>query len=244
MKQCAYCGRQNADEAPRCAECGSDEFTNLSAPAQKVNPKTMVVLVGIALLVGASVAVVSFVTAWLETRGAPGFTVQQIITRFDLARIQSALEAYQQASNAPAPSLATLKGFTNLSNRTSGELLDGWERPYHYESNEAGAIVFSYGRDGEPMGVGLDYDLTTRDPRAKESLPTFRQFLYDLRTGKMQGVSILSGLVAFFLTLFSARKLTFSIRSILLFAFKIGIVIIGATSVAVILSALHVPTGH
>ena len=26
MKKCAYCGRENSDDAVRCSECGTDEF--------------------------------------------------------------------------------------------------------------------------------------------------------------------------------------------------------------------------
>jgi hypothetical protein len=28
MKLCAYCGRENQEDAARCSECGSDEFKN------------------------------------------------------------------------------------------------------------------------------------------------------------------------------------------------------------------------
>ena len=243
MRQCGYCGRENPDDAARCTECGSNEFNDLAVP-KKPDLKALVLLLSIALCIGAIVSVVSFVAAWLETRTAPGFSPQQFITASDLRRIQSALEAYQRASNAPAPSLAALSAFTDLSYRTDGELLDGWQRPFQYESNKTDVILLSYGRDGKRMGIGLDYDLTTRDPRPKASLPTFRQFLRELPTGKMQAVSLLSGMAAFFLALFSARKLTFSLGSLLSFAFKVGVVIIGATTVAFILSVLHVPTGH
>ena len=204
----------------------------------------MVFRLGIGLCTGAMVSIVSFIAAWLETRSAPGFSPQQFVTGRDLRRIQSALEGYQHASNAPAPSLAALNDFTNLHLRSDTELLDAWRRPFHYESNETGVSVLSYGRDGKRMGVGLDCDLTTGDPRPKASLPTLRQFLHDLPTSGMQGVSLLSGVAAFFLAISTARNAAFSLSGLLSFTFKIAIVILGATTIAFLLSMLHIPTGH
>ncbi len=183
-------------------------------------------------------SVVSFVAAWVETGAAPGLSPQQLRTATDLYYIRSALKEYQRVSNAPAPSLAALTAFY------PPELLDGWERPFQYESNEAGVVLLSYGRDGKRLGIGLDCDLTTRDPRPKASFPTFQQFLRDLPSGKMKAVSLLSGGTAFFLSLISARNLTFSVKGLLSFAFKISVIIAGATTVAFILCVLHVPTGH
>ncbi len=40
MKKCAYCGRENSDEATQCRECGSFEFVVRStAPAEPVEPE-------------------------------------------------------------------------------------------------------------------------------------------------------------------------------------------------------------
>ena len=33
MKNCAYCGRENSDEATHCAECGSAFTASLTVPA-------------------------------------------------------------------------------------------------------------------------------------------------------------------------------------------------------------------
>jgi len=41
MKTCAYCGRENEDEAVHCAECGTDEFKTAlltNAPVQALSP--------------------------------------------------------------------------------------------------------------------------------------------------------------------------------------------------------------
>jgi hypothetical protein len=243
MRQCRYCGRENPRDAACCTECGSTEFKDLTAP-EKPDLKDKVLHLSVAFCIGTIVSVVSFVAAWRETRTAPGFSPEQLRTALHLRHMQLALEAYQRVSNAPAPSLPALSAFANLSNWTDGELLDGWQRPFQYESNKAGVILLSYGRDGKRTGIGLDCDLTTRDRHPKASAPTFQQFLLDLPTGKMQTVSLLSGVTAFFLVFFSARKVTFSLRSLLSFAFKISVVVIGATAVAFILSVLHVPTGH
>ena len=43
VKRCAYCGKENIDEAVRCCECGTDAFKSAEdpvaqAPAQKADP--------------------------------------------------------------------------------------------------------------------------------------------------------------------------------------------------------------
>lgn len=35
MKSCAYCGRENLDDAPHCCECGTDEFVAVIQPIKK-----------------------------------------------------------------------------------------------------------------------------------------------------------------------------------------------------------------
>ena len=35
MKSCAYCGRENLDSAPRCSECGTDEFAAAIPPKKE-----------------------------------------------------------------------------------------------------------------------------------------------------------------------------------------------------------------
>lgn len=39
MKSCAYCGRENPDEAKHCRECGTAEFTVPSSPSVPAEPK-------------------------------------------------------------------------------------------------------------------------------------------------------------------------------------------------------------
>jgi hypothetical protein len=42
MKNCAYCGKENDDDAVRCRECGTDEFKQSASaekPAESVTPE-------------------------------------------------------------------------------------------------------------------------------------------------------------------------------------------------------------
>lgn len=40
MKECAYCGRENSDEATRCRECGTDEFKVVASAHPQAEPVT------------------------------------------------------------------------------------------------------------------------------------------------------------------------------------------------------------
>jgi len=39
MKECAYCGRENDNDAVRCRECGTGEFKSPTAPPPTLKPK-------------------------------------------------------------------------------------------------------------------------------------------------------------------------------------------------------------
>ena len=46
MKQCSYCGRDNADEAVNCRECGTS-FLETDAPAKKKKSKALAVILAL-----------------------------------------------------------------------------------------------------------------------------------------------------------------------------------------------------
>lgn len=144
-----------------------------------------------------------------------------------------------------------------------GEPIDWWRRPLHYWTDGTHYRVTSYGRDGRPGGVGLDYDLSSDDlesgrtsthawPRIpKQATPTFRQFLSDRGderypgSGRMMALMCaLAGLVAFvfgFVTLGAAVQTRQGVRGTLR---RLVITIVGTVFLAMIITTLHVPTGH
>jgi len=76
MKECLYCGRENADDAVYCCECGKDEFkTNAPADAAASDlNEEMVTLVSVQKLVDADL-----ILSRLEASGIEGFIPDEFL---------------------------------------------------------------------------------------------------------------------------------------------------------------------
>jgi general secretion pathway protein G len=251
MKKCSYCGRENADDAERCRECGTQEFTtSLALPETELQRKLRRTDVLFRLLISAfvwlAVTGLSLCVAWQNAGDAPA-NLEQWRTQYDLRRMYQSITQYQQEFHASPNSLAQLLAMTNGVPPVEERYLsfDGWKRPFLFASDGTNCLITSLGRDGKPGGRGLDCDLTNKDWRPKSSFPTFHQFLFEMpRTGGMTMSCLLCGGLAFFLCFFKARKPELTLPGFVLAGFRLGATILGAFIVAVIISALHIPSGH
>ena len=121
----------------------------------------------------------------------------------------------------------------------------------------------SYGRDGRPGGLGLDFDLSTADlpegeldehwlpPVPPQAQATFPQFLGDLgtfgRTGsgrEMFVTSIWAGVVGFILVLVLAGAGQRARRGALDTLVQLIIIVGVAAFIGLIMTTLHQPVGH
>lgn len=55
---------------------------------------------------------------------------------------------------------------------------------------------------------------------------------------------MVSGILAFIISIYTVRKPDLTYRGIICLLIKLGALVIGAATVAIILSVLHIPTGH
>jgi len=186
---------------------------------------------------------------------------RQQATLYGMAHVEAAITAYQQASGTLPKTLGDIPDLAAHVD-DEGQPVDHWRRPLHYRVEGTRHRLVSYGRDGKPGGVGLDYDLSNADlpreaeirwPRVlpRQSAPTFRQFLTD-RGGNASGgsggmmalMSLLSGATAFalaFQVLRGAAK--DSRRSVSLFSELLATVVITLIG-GVAIAWFHLPTGH
>jgi hypothetical protein len=242
MKECSYCGRKNADDAESCQGCGSRDFAmpDSSCSADESKPKHIRFRLLLASAMGLTVAVLSIYVAWLDFRNAYGLRPEQYITQLRLDEISETIGVYQKQHHKPPMSM------DDLFPGHDPELdLDGWKRPFVFETNGMRCLVISYGRDGKPGGEGLDCDLTTENPWHKESGLTFRQFVETKRSSGIKWSCVVCGFLMFALTFITARKPEMSNRTdVFTLVTLLVVTFIGAMVVGSIITALHVPTGH
>jgi hypothetical protein len=214
-------------------------------PERRLAVAHIVVRVLVASLVWLAVSGLSLYVAWQNAR-QPDVSRDQSFTRLRLKRINESIAEFRQRFNMAPLSIAQLLAMTNgvPSSDTQAEFIDGWNRPFLFSSDGTNCLITSYGRDGKPGGVGLDCDLTSSNWKPRESLPTFQQFLHDLPTRGMIMSCLVCGGIAFLLSLFTFKAEELTDMRLLTLAMTLVATVLGATTVAVIISALHIPSGH
>lgn len=260
MKKCEYCGRDNADEAAACSGCGQAWFTAIppvveqQAANRKENLSSRFL---VALLVGLAVSGISLFVAWQNARVTIGLQAEQWKTQMQLRELNEALQNYRKEFNAFPPSLKQLKATTNYSgllwsNEEKG-FVDGWDRDFVYSFDGRNGLITSYGHDGKPGGVGLDYDLTNLNPVPKDSEMTFFQFLYQKQARGMIATCLATGGIAFLLCFFTVKQPRLNRSSVIALAPRVTAIVITTCIVAAIISLLYaafisvpynIPAGH
>ena len=109
-------------------------------------------------------------------------------------------------------------------------------------TNTTTLVVTSYGRDGKPGGIGLDYDLTTENPDPKEARPTFQQFLHEMPTKGMILSCFVCGGFAGLLSFLIVKIPGLSRYEMIKLAFKLVVMVLAAVFMASVIAGLHIPT--
>ena len=258
--RCAQCGTANPADVTECLYCG-ESSTGGQPAKRKGRPFVIAVKLLCAVGVGVLVFIVGRDVAYNGFRDSPLLRRPGESTLRDIANVRQAIEGYRQEHQALPDSLADLSLPEDARLRTdeAGRVLDGWGRPLQYLIDGTEYELVSYGRNGEPGGLGLDADLWTADlpegevdehqvpPLPERALPTFEQFFGDRgefgRAGSGHGMfqsCVVTGVVAFlvaFVVLLRSRTGPSSVVSLILTT-------VGAIVVSVVIASLHAPTGH
>jgi hypothetical protein len=245
MKNCKYCGFGNADGAASCQQCGQQEFVELNVPAETVRPGTNFRKLIHRFLAAAAiwliVSGISIYVAWGNASTSNDCRWEQYMTRLALKHIADSIAAYRHKFGVSPQSFDDL---AKLSNDFSPEVehpIDGWGHPMVLSINGTNLMVTSYGRDGKPGGIGLDYDLTTEDQDPQEARPTFQQFLYEMPTRGMIVSCFICGGLAGLLGFFIIKIPELSLNTMIKLVFKLMVMVLVAVFMASIIAGLHIP---
>jgi hypothetical protein len=155
----------------------------------------------ISLPLGVLVVGISLLVVWPQYSD-----VARDITAIYLLQIGEKIE-WLDASHQPRPKRLSdldLDARSSFSKNAAGELEDLWGHPIQYWTDGKRFVITSYGRDGMPGGVGLDYDLVFSSNRERSILleqATFAQYLSEPLSHGPIAVCICGGLFTFFLIL-------------------------------------------
>jgi uncharacterized membrane protein (DUF485 family) len=203
--------------------------------------------------------------AWEQYRASPVSRVSQAVTLVDIGAVQQAVESYLRDKGRLPSSVEGIPPAGNERFRTgvTGAPVDSWGRPLRYWTDGKRYRVVSYGRDGEPGGVGCDYDLSCDDlPAAKPptywllvklpdlAKPTFGQFLTDraadgapASTG-MLAMCFVSGLAAFFIAFRGTPVRAGSRAASGALVVTLIVTVLATMMVTFAIAVLHIPSGH
>jgi hypothetical protein len=168
--------------------------------------------VGLRLVLGLATAIAvsgtAYLTAWQSLRGYDLLRHGQFATRRDLEVLRSGIERHGNATGSLPARLADLDEVKTEGVRVddAGEVVDYWLHPYQYRVEGDNYTLFSYGRDGQLGGTGLDTDLYAGEEHHPGECLTLWQFTTAWGVGGIQVTCILAGLVAFPLCFLQGRE--------------------------------------
>jgi hypothetical protein len=194
----------------------------------------------VAGLVCAVVAGISYLCAFLSLRDDPNYRGLEVYTKHELNKLDGAIvKHWQRTGRLPASlvELEDVKGQHRLDD--SGQVVDLWGHPYQYHVADGTYTLYSFGQDGQTGGDGLDADIYPPSVGRPFESPTLHQFTFALPTEGVRLTCLLAGVCAGLVCLLPARN-----RLGPGFLARMGATVVGAVLIAVVISSLHIPTGH
>jgi general secretion pathway protein G len=206
----------------------------------------------IALLCGFTVFLILIVSAWYNLRGERNICRNQDFTRnYGLLKLDHQIKDYQEKHGVLPDTLAEIPDVHAMLQLPGEPLLDSWGNPFQYRRQGETYELFSYGRDGQPGGVGLNADLYHDQRNRKLARPTFQQFFLtndesDVARNSFLSAGLMAGCLVVFFTMLSLRDTSkagdmMTAGRYIWFAL---VVIVISSVVGVLLLPVHIPNGH
>lgn len=200
------------------------------------------------LATAAIISITAYICAWLDYRGhvAWYFRHEQVRTRHFLEQLRENIERYRETTGKLPASLADLEVVKQreVLLDEAGQAADGWGRPVHYEVEDGGYQLYSLGRDDLPGGTEEDVDLYAGKVDAANESFTLWEFTICPGTQGIQFCCFLAGVLAFPLCLLGVRRGATNRLSPVKVLVVHGVTAAFAILAAVLISVLHLPSGH
>jgi hypothetical protein len=165
----------------------------------------------------------------------------------DLERLDEDIQRHKKTTGAWPARLTDLNVVKEkrVGVDETGEPVDGWGRPWQYRKDAGDYVLFSFGADGLPRGVGQNADLYPGQADSWPDHPTLAQFTALPETRPILLACILAGVVAFPLCLLQARGRPGDRPSLGRVLLANAVTAVFAILAAFFIAALHMmPGGH
>ncbi|HXR04791.1 MAG TPA: type II secretion system protein GspG [Verrucomicrobiae bacterium] len=230
-------------EAPPTVSADAEDKKENRPVAQKYFLLRFLIASGVWLVVSG----ISLYVAWQQSNHSIAYW-QQWETRRALKDMSNAIAAYQQKFKVAPRTFEQIQAMTNdvpeIGYWSEFGFTDGWQHPFIITNEGATCLVISYGRDGKPGGKGIDYDLTSENRNPKESVPTFDQFFYNREMQGMVDSSCVCGGLAALLSFLTVRVPNLTRRGLIVIAKSLCVTLVGTLFVTIMITAVHIPSGH
>jgi len=238
MKKCANCGFEDENNSEACPQCAEQEDKKKRNTNFWKWSDRLLAAAGVWLIVSST----SIYVAWKNASNNNDFRWEQYVTRLELKSITDSIAAYRQQLGVSPKSPGDLAKFRNtFSAADMDHPTDAWGHTIVWSTNATDLSAISYGRDGKPGGIGLDYDLTTENPDPEEARPTFRQFLSEKSAKGMIFACLVCGSFAGMLSLLIVKVPELNRIVVMKLIFRLIVMVLAAIFMALIIAGLHIP---
>lgn len=206
--------------------------------------RTVAVRLLTATVVGVVISLTAYLAAWHQYRGFYFADIQWMEVH-DLEVLHETLELHHKKTGVYPSRLEDLDPIASAQFRKrtdEDKLVDLWRNPFQYSSDGTQYTLYSLGRDGQPGGDGLDADIYGRGKQ--DFLPTLVQFTTDPMSRGFRFTCEMAGLSGFALCLVLGLGKTWSRQSLLKNLVGLAVTAGACVFAAVVMSFLHIPSGH
>lgn len=121
---------------------------------------------------------------------------------------------------------------------------DGWRRPLLYSLTDGKPLIESLGGDGKRGGTGLNADLSNRNLSPVAAHIPFWARLFEREAQGVVLAALICGVVAGSLFFGGVRRQTFAMKTLPALAVTLLLSLALAVFGAILITTLHVPSGH
>lgn len=196
----------------------------------------------LSLFVGIVMTAIPLLSGWAAVMSPSAGVAEPKRAWIQLVTIQGFVREFQREHNRLPTSISEIEGGVGTLRR---DFNDPWGRPLKLAISDKEFLVTTYGRDGQPGGIGLDADLSTDNLSPPEANLTLQQYLFEIDSSSVWLSCALCGLLAAVLTWRESRPQNSPFRTWLTPVIRLTVWGVLSIYVGSVIAATHlVPNGH